>query len=210
MRSHRLRDTHRSLAHLRARGFTLLELMMVVVVVGILVSIFTLSMGSYADDATNEHARRLEALISLALEEAGINGRELGLRFYQHGYEFSSRQPAQDEDGRQVWLWVPLDADRILKPRDFGDEISVDLEIEGKEIVLEFERSEDFTADKQDEPEKDNDNEAEEGYQPQIFLLSSGDIEPPFNARIRAVYANKGVVLNVEPNGTIELVHDEY
>jgi len=181
--------------------------MIVIVIVGVLVSIFTLSMGSYTEEATSEHARRLEALISLALEEAGINGRELGLRFYQHGYEFSSMQAAQDEDGRQIWLWVPLDADRILKPRDLGDEISIDLEIENKEIVLEFERSEDFSVDNED---KEEDGEEEEGYQPQIFLLSSGDIEPPFSARIRAVFANQGVVLNVEPDGTIEVVNDEF
>jgi hypothetical protein len=180
--------------------------MVVLVVIGILVSIFTLSLGSYTDDATNEHARRLEALLSLALEEAGINGRELGLRFYQHGYEFSVLEAAFDEDGRQQWLWVPLDADRLLRPRDFGDEISVDLEIEGKEVILEFERNEEFMSGDKDKKA----DEAAAGYQPQIFLLSSGDIEPPFNARIRTVYANKGVVVNVEPDGAIEIIHDEY
>ena len=82
-----------------AAGFSLLEIMIVVVIMGILVSIFTLSMGSFSDDATSEHARRLEALINLATEEASMQGREVGLRFYEHGYEFSARVSGEDKDG---------------------------------------------------------------------------------------------------------------
>ncbi|MDP6437982.1 MAG: prepilin-type N-terminal cleavage/methylation domain-containing protein [Gammaproteobacteria bacterium] len=192
-------------------GFTLLELVVVIVVIGVLVSIFTLSFGSFTEDTTDEHARRLEALLTLAFEEAGIQGRELGIRFYQHGYEFSVRDSYLDKNGNQAWAWLPLDNDQLLKPRDLGEEIRVELEIEGREIILEFERSTDIFAD---ENEADTDQEVDAGeaqrYRPHAFLLSSGDVEPPFQVRIRPAFASKGIVLDVKPEGTVEVTPDEY
>ena len=169
--------------------------MLVMVVIGILVAIFTLSLGAFSDDQTSEHVRRLEALITLASEEASMQGREIGLRFYQHGYEFSARVPGVDEEGVQVWAWVPLDEDRLLKPRDLGEEISIELRIEGKELDIDFDR---------DDMEEDTE------YQPQIFLFSSGDLAPPFEARFRPDFANTAVVLSVTPEGKTEVSFDEF
>ena len=188
-------------------GFTLLELVVVIVVIGVLVSIFTLSFGSFSEDETGEHARRLEVLLTLAFEEAGIQGRELGIRFYQSGYEFSAQESYIDKNGGQAWAWLPLDNDQLLKPRDLGEDIRVELEIEGKEVLLKFERSEGIFAD---EDEEDADADEAERYRPHIFLLSSGDVEPPFQVRLRRAFASRGIVLDVETEGTIEVIPDEY
>jgi general secretion pathway protein H len=178
----------------RPRGFTLLELMIVIVVIGILVAIFAMSFGAYDDDQTGEHVRRLEALIALAGEEASMEGREIGLNFYQHGYEFSIRVPDFDEEGLQIWRWVPMDDDPLLKPRDLGEELSVELMIEGKEVDLDFSR--------------DARNPDEE-YQPQIFLFSSGDLAPPFEARFRTDFADKAILLSVTALAATEVSVDE-
>ena len=85
----------------RQRGFTLLEIMIVVVIFGILISLATLSIGSISEEDISEHSRRFTTLIELSLEEAGIQNREIGLRFYQHGYEFSMRV-ADVEDRKSV------------------------------------------------------------------------------------------------------------
>ena len=45
-----------------------------------------------------------------------------------------------DEDGALIWVWLPLEEDRILKSRDLGEDIAIDLEIEGEEVTLEYER----------------------------------------------------------------------
>ncbi len=174
-----------------AAGFSLLEIMIVVVIMGILVSIFTLSMGSFSDDATNEHARRLEALINLATEEASMQGREIGLRFYQHGYEFSTRIPDLNEDGVLIWRWLPLEDDKLLKARDLGEDFAVDLIIEGKEVDLDYDRKED------------------EEYKPQIYLFSSGDLAPPFNARIRSSFSDHAVLIIAEIDGKVEVKPDD-
>jgi general secretion pathway protein H len=175
-----------------AAGFSLLEIMIVVVIMGILVSIFTLSMGSFSDDATSEHARRLEALINLATEEASMQGREVGLRFYEHGYEFSARVSGEDKDGLQIWGWVPLEDDKLLKARDLGEEFAIDLIIEGKEVDLDY------------DPKKD------EAYEPQIYLFSTGDLAPPFSARIRPAYSDHAFLLTAEVDGTIEVKPDDF
>lgn len=175
-----------------AAGFSLLEIMIVVVIIGVLVSIFTLSMGSFSDDAASEHARRLEALITLATEEAGMQGKEIGLRFYQHGYEFSAREAGRDKDGLLVWRWIPLKDDKLLKARDLGEDFAVDLIIEGKEIDLDYDPKED------------------EEYQPQIYLFSSGDLAPPFSARIRPSFSDQAVLITVAVDGVIEVTLDDF
>jgi general secretion pathway protein H len=175
-----------------AAGFSLLEIMIVVVIMGILVSIFTLSMGSFSEDATNEHARRLEALINLATEEASMQGREIGLRFYQHGYEFSARVPDLSEDGLLIWRWIPLEDDKLLKARDLGEDFAVELLIEGKEVDLDYEPKED------------------EEYEPQIYLFSSGDLTPSFNARIRPSFSDHAMLLTAEVDGKIEVKPDDF
>ena len=179
----------------RSKGFSLLELMIVIVIIGILVSVFTLSIGSFDDDETGEYVRQLDALIALGMEEATMQGREIGLRFYQHGYEFSARVPRVDENGQQLWVWVPLDADQLLRPRNFGDEYSIELLIEGKEVDLDYDR-------------EDLDEDAD--YLPQIFLFSSGDLAPPFYARVRQEFAADAVALNAEVDGTTEISIDEF
>ena len=174
------------------RGFTLVEMLVVIVVIGVLVSIFTLSVSGFAEDTGAEDMRRLEALVELAVEEAGMQGREIGLTFYQHGYEFSVRETFEDDDGRLFQRWVPLQDDRLLRPRDLGEDLTVDLELADTEITLLYEP------------------DTEEEYEPQIFLLSSGEIEPPFTARIRPSFESDGFLLSAATDGSIETSVDGF
>jgi general secretion pathway protein H len=179
----------------RQTGFSLLEVMIVVIIIGVLVSIFTLSVGSFSDDQTGEQVRRLEALIDLAAEEAIMQGRELGMRFYQHGYEFSARVPDVDEDGLSIWTWTAIEEDRLLKPRKFEDEITIELLIEGKEVDLDYDQ---------------DDAEEEDVYAPQIFILSSGDLAPEFSLRIRTDFSDQDILITVDAEGNTEISNDEF
>ncbi len=167
------------------RGFTLIEIMVVIVVIGILVSIFTLSVGGFAEDGA-EDARRLAALLDLAGEEATMQGREIGLTFYQHGYEFAQLESLQDKDGNRVLRWSPLEGDRILRRRDLGDELSIDLQLDGEEVTLLYEA----------DPEQE--------YEPHVYLMSSGDIVPAFTARLRPSFDNQGWLLRGQSDGAVE------
>jgi general secretion pathway protein H len=172
-------------------GFTLIEIMVVLVIVGVMLAMFTLSMGSFNEDDAREHVRRLEALLNLAADEASIQGREIGLRFYQHGYEFSVRQQMEDKDGNRRWVWLPEQDDNFLRPRDLGEDITVDLEIDGKELTLAYEA------------------DGKKDYKPQIYVFSAGGIEPAFTVRLRPSFERRGVTLSVTADGSIEWLDDE-
>jgi len=164
--------------------------MVVVVVVGILVSIFTLSVGGFAEDTGAEDVRRLEALLDLARDEATMQGRELGVTFYQHGYEFALQESFINKDGVRELRWAPLTNDRLLRRRNLGDELSIDLELDGEEITLLYEPADD------------------KKYEPHVFLLSSGDLEPEFTVRLRPTFENEGYLLSATADGTLEVSFD--
>lgn len=176
---------------IRARGFTLIEIMVVLVIVGVMLSLFTLSMGAFTEEDEREHVRRLEALLDLAADEASIQGREIGLRFFQHGYEFSVRQRVEDNEGNVFWAWFPEQDDNYLRPRDLGEELTVELELDGKDITLPYEA----------DPKKE--------YLPQIYLLSAGGVDPPFVVRVRPAFQRNGVALSVNQDGSTEWLDDD-
>jgi len=175
----------------RRAGFSLIELMVVLVIIGVLVGIFTLSLGTIADDESQEDARRLQTLIELAREEAMLQGRDVGLSFYQQGYEFAYLRQAVTEDGKPVVAWFPIDNDRFLRPRALNEETYLGLQLEGKEIVLPFERN------------------FKEEYIPQVYLLSSGEVEPAFNLEIKKSFEENGVVIKYDLNGLVEASEDD-
>ena len=70
-------------------GFTLLELLVVVVIVAILFTYTTLAIRSDSyEDIIKKEAYRLERLIELCLEEAILRGEEYALESYLDGYRF--------------------------------------------------------------------------------------------------------------------------
>lgn len=113
------------------RGFTLLELLVVILIIGLISSFAVLSVGG-RDDALREQSRRLVALIRLAGEEAIINATDLALRLRRQGYAFAQLtpdgrlQPLQDEDGGS------------LRPRTLPEDIHIrSARINGLEADLE-------------------------------------------------------------------------
>ena len=132
----------------RCRGFTLLEVMVVVIIIGIVISFAVLSINS--DDKTlDEEARRLQALINLTSQEAILQSKELALQFNENGYEFLVF------DGEK---WQAIADDEILRPRTLPDNVAVDYEPEGQKLTL-----------------KGMDDEAKP---PRIYFLSSGEMTP--------------------------------
>ena len=159
----------------RENGFTLLELLVVVVIVAILFTYTTLAIRSdSAEDIIKKEAQRMERLIELALEESILRGEEYGLEIYLDGYRFLRFTENQ---------WLPLSDDKILRERELPLEMELEMRLEETEIVIEL-ASEPMTEQKLDlDAESDGDKKDKKEIKPQIYLLSSGEITPEFDVR---------------------------
>ena len=94
------------------RGFTLIELLVVIVIIAILISVTLLSMNVLGrDNQLREETDRLASLIEAVQDQAEMQGRDFGLRFYTDGYDFMAY------DGRHG-KWTLLQ-EALFKPRHF-------------------------------------------------------------------------------------------
>lgn len=113
------------------RGFTLLEIMIVVVIIGILVVGAILSLGATGQDSGLQQERdRLNALIAYGRERGGILTLEYGIRCGIHGYRFVFYD-------NRLMRWVPETVDDTLHARKLPAGLRLDLVIEGHPIVLD-------------------------------------------------------------------------
>ncbi|EMT5434598.1 MULTISPECIES: type II secretion system minor pseudopilin GspH [Stenotrophomonas] len=96
----------------RPRGFTLLELMVVLVIIGICTAGIGLGLGSLLDPARQlrQESERLAQRLQVARDEARIDGRPIRWQANAEGYRFSRR----DSEG-----WVELQRDDLLRPQQW-------------------------------------------------------------------------------------------
>ncbi|MFO7527219.1 MAG: type II secretion system minor pseudopilin GspH [Marinobacter sp.] len=116
------------------RGFTLIEILVVLIVVGLLASlaVFTLGGGSQQRELENE-VRELYLLMQTASEQAVLNNLEMGVRLEEGGYQFVAFQDQTAEwkaSGEQIfqarafpeWLvateYIENDAPRLASESD--------------------------------------------------------------------------------------------
>jgi len=111
-----------------ARGFSLIELLVVVVIVAVLALAVTLSVAGSADRQLLRETDRFEGLVRLACEKAEQGGREIGVDVGTGGFSFRRL------DGDQ---WQDIDADGEMRPRSWLDGMRVALSREGRGVDLD-------------------------------------------------------------------------
>lgn len=109
-------------------GFTLLEVLAVVLIIGIIVSFASLSIGQNSSRIVQDEVERLHGLIQLAGEEAVLQGRELALEFDRDRYQFLE---LGEED------WQPVAEDPMLRERPLPEAIEFTLMLEGVDVSFE-------------------------------------------------------------------------
>ncbi|MBT8135467.1 MAG: type II secretion system minor pseudopilin GspH [Gammaproteobacteria bacterium] len=172
----------------RARGFTLLELMVVIVIVGVLVSLAVMSLGDNAARRLEEEATRFGSLLRLAADEAVLQGRDIGVVIDESSYSF---HVIDDQFGQ----WQPMAADRLFRQRNMIEGIRLELAIDDISLELPPPATEPDDEDLQDT----------EPVNPQVLLLSSGEITP-FELLFEFVDIDRRLLLRVSGTGEIDLL----
>jgi general secretion pathway protein H len=113
-----------------ARGFTLIEIMIVVVIIGVISAGVLLSVNLTGKDHDLEkESERLLTLVNYAREQAELQTREYGVIFHDDGYQFVAY------DARRG-LWREVYEDDILRLRKLPDGLDVKLIVDARPVVL--------------------------------------------------------------------------
>lgn len=180
----------------RRNGFSLIEILVVIVIIGIVSSVALLSLGILGDDRELQtEARRLISLVEVAQDEAVMQGRELGLELMAHSYRFVEYNPFTNQ-------WGDLVGDATFRMRQLPEDIELELYLEGRNIMLEDEPA-DF-----DNPDMVGAAGPKETYTPHILVFSSGDITP-FELHVLRSDSNQAVALRGGLTGSLELLTED-
>jgi general secretion pathway protein H len=164
----------------RCGGFTLLEVMVVIVVIGVMITVATISVGVLGRDReVEDEARRFAALLAQAKEEAELQGRDMGVFVDTTGYEFLLYE------GRQQ-TWRPISDDAFFAERRLPEDLLVRLWMEGREVVLKPHEERTPDTDFVEGREQRGSTASSSGPTPQITLLSSGEVNN-FELRVERV-----------------------
>ncbi len=141
-----------SAARARSTGFTLVELMIVVFIIGLISAAAVITFGGdKRDTELDREAERLNALFDYVREQAELQTRDYGFRVNDVGYSFVVFDVLQNQ-------WRTADEDDALRAREFPDGIVPQAVVDGRRIVLE---------------QKDRDID---DFKPQVMIFSNGDL----------------------------------
>jgi general secretion pathway protein H len=114
----------------RAGGFTLIEILVVIVIMAVVISIAVLSISTTGRDTqVDRESQRIEGLIEMLHERALIEGRDFGLRLEPTAYEFDSYDTLHG-------LWVPLNQEQEFRRRSLPPGLEFQLELDSRQVVL--------------------------------------------------------------------------
>jgi general secretion pathway protein H len=118
-----------------AGGFTLFELLVVMLILGLVAGLAVLSIGGGASRQLEHEARRLVELAGLARDESLLTGQARALGFAHDGYAFL--EPVYLEDARMTWV---AREQAPLRPRSLA-RLGVELRLfqDGRRVALDNE-----------------------------------------------------------------------
>ena len=162
-----------------AAGFTLIEILIVVVIIGVITAGIVLSVNITGRDRELEkESDRLLVLFNYAREQAELQTREFGVMFQDDGYEFLTY------DVRRA-AWRGVFEDDALGARHLPDGLGFKLSVEARPVVLT-------------RPKDSKDKT------PQVMIFSNGDLTT-FAATLEREGGMRSVTLTEDNQGQVVL-----
>ncbi|MBQ4813806.1 type II secretion system protein GspH [Pseudoalteromonas luteoviolacea] len=151
----------------RSRGFSLLEILVVILIIGFSIQLVTFTVGESDEQLLEKEALKLHGIINLASEFAVLNQVELGLHLDKQKIEFLVF------DGEQ---WTTFEAEELYKPIEYPKEYKVELNLDdlswSQDNLLEQSNWQEIMGS----GEEDNLLELKKKKIPQVLILSSGEV----------------------------------
>ena len=111
-------------------GFTLVEILVVVVIMAVVISLAVLSLNvTGRDSQLDDETRRIEGLVGLLHERALLEGRDFGMRIEPAGYEFVAYDTRRDR-------WLTMDQESEYRHRDLPKGVTFQLQMDAQVVVL--------------------------------------------------------------------------
>ena len=160
-----------------ARGFTLVEILVVVAIIAVVTAGIVLSVSVTGRDCDLEReSDRLLALFKYVREQAELQTREYGIMFQDDGYEFLTYDTRRD-------TWRSVFEDDALRARRLPDGLGFRLSVDARPVVL-------------NRPKDAKDKT------PQVMIFSNGDLST-FTATLEREGGVRSVTLTQDSSGQV-------
>jgi len=178
------------------RGFTLIEIMVVVIIVATVVSIALLSVGVIGEDnEIDKERRRLATLIEMVQDDAMMQGREFGVELMTSSYRFVEFDPLTRQ-------WAEVPGDELYRLRFLPEGVEFALYIDDKLIPL------DEDPQKLDDPSKSMISTGIKPYIPHLFVFASGE-SSVYEIRLRRPQTDYELIMRGDVLGQIRFGEDD-
>lgn len=196
------------MANSRCRGFTLIEILAVVVIIGVVSAVSVLAVNALGGrDPQGQAATRLAGLVQLAGENARLENIQYGLVVKPHHYEFVRL------NGNN---WSPITNDPTFKARQLPDGMELSVQVQnaihvplpgtaagGGSAASSASAMAAASASGGDSSDAASSGNAK-ALHPQIAILSTGEMTP-FTMRLTNPQNKKVYVLQGDSNGQIHI-----
>lgn len=155
--------------HRIQQGFTLIEVMLVIVLIGVMVSAVQFSFsGNKPEQLLEQNSARFAGIFDVAAEYGLLNNVELGLFIEENSYQFL---------GYDGVSWSPIADNPLFEVYTLPEGIEITLQLDD----LPIEAPQLFDSSvliNEDEDESFTDDAEKKKTIPQVYMLSGGDITP--------------------------------
>lgn len=169
------------------RGFSLLELLVVVAIIGIFVGAVVLSIAVVGvDREIRQEVQRLRSIVDLLHEDALMQTRDYGVMFTQTGYKFYVYD-------YKALAWVEITTDQVLREHALPARLRFELALDDRLVRL----VPDFESQDVENPE------------PQVMVLASGELTP-FEVSVSRDEQDGRFALTAELDGTLTVAQEGF